>query len=92
LAKKIYVTSDNPRSENPEDIIQDILKGLKGKKNIYTIVDRRKAIKQAIENLKEDEVLLILGKGDESYQEIAGKKYPFDDRKVVKEFLSQKAL
>ncbi len=87
FAKKIYITSDNPRSEDPKEIIEDIAKPLVGKEGIYKIVDRKEAIVQAIKDLKEDEVLLILGKGDEDYIEIAGKKYPFDDREVAKEAL-----
>ncbi len=90
FAKKIYVTSDNPRSEDPEAIIADILAGLKGKENVYAIVDRREAIERAIDELEEGEILLILGKGDEETQEIAGVKHPFDDRKVVREILERK--
>lgn len=89
FAKKIYVTSDNPRNEHPEEIISQILEGLKGKKSVYPIVDRKEAIKEAITNLEDGEILLILGKGDESYQEIAGIKYPFDDREVVREILAE---
>jgi UDP-N-acetylmuramoyl-L-alanyl-D-glutamate--2,6-diaminopimelate ligase len=91
FAKKIYVTSDNPRSEDPEAIIADILEGLRGKEGVQAIVDRREAITRAIEELEEDEILLILGKGDENTQEIAGVKYPFDDREVVREILASKA-
>ncbi len=87
FAKKIYVTSDNPRDEVPEMIIQDILMGLKGKENVQTIVDRKEAIKRAILELENAEILLILGKGDEPYQEINGVKYPFDDREIVREIL-----
>ncbi len=90
FAKKIYVTSDNPRSEDPEAIIDEILVGLKGKENVQAIVDRREAIERAIEELEEGEILLILGKGDEDYQEIAGVKHPFDDRAVVREILTTK--
>jgi len=86
-ANKIYVTSDNPRDEEPEDIIEDILLGLRGKENVTATPHRKLAIQTALENLEEEEVLLILGKGDESYQEYKGKKYPFDDRKVVRELL-----
>jgi len=88
FAKKIYVTSDNPRDEVPEMILEDILVGLKGKENVVATPDRRLAIKMAIDDLEDDEVLLILGKGDENYQEIKGVKYPFDDREVVRELLA----
>lgn len=87
FAKKIYVTSDNPRDEVPEMILEDILMGLHGKEYVVATPDRRLAIKMALEELEKDAVLLILGKGDEDYQEIKGVKHPFDDRKVVREIL-----
>ena len=86
-ANKIYVTSDNPRDEVPEMILEDILKGLVGKENVTACPDRKLAIKLALDALEPNEVLLILGKGDEEYQEIKGVKHPFDDRKVVRELL-----
>jgi len=89
FAKKIYVTSDNPRDEVPEQILEDILVGLRGKENVVATPDRKLAIKMALEDIKDDEVLLILGKGDETYQEIKGVKYPFDDREVVRELLDR---
>ena len=90
FAKKIYVTSDNPRSEVPEMILEDILKGLYGKDCVTATPDRKLAIKMAIDDLEKDEALLILGKGDEDYQEIKGVKYHFDDREVVREILNSK--
>ena len=89
-ANKVYVTSDNPRDEMPEQILEEILIGLRGKENVTACPDRRLAIKMALDALKENEVLLILGKGDEEYQEIKGIRYPFDDRKVVRELLEIK--
>ena len=86
-ANKIYVTSDNPRDEVPEQILEEILVGLRGKENVTACPDRRLAIKMALDALQENEVLLILGKGDEDYQEIKGVKHPFDDREVVRELL-----
>ena len=86
-ANKIYVTSDNPRDEVPEMILEDILLGLHGKDGVTATPDRKLAIKMALESLEENEVLLILGKGDEDYQEIKGVKHPFDDREVVRELL-----
>ncbi len=88
LAKKIYITSDNPRTENPEQIVQDILEGIKDRSNVSIELDRKKAIKLALDEQKEDEVVVILGKGDEDYQIIYDKKLPFDDREVVRELLS----
>ncbi len=87
FAKKVFVTSDNPRSEVPEMILEDILAGLHGKEHVTATPDRRLAIQMALESLGENEILLILGKGDETYQEIDGTKYPFDDREVVRELL-----
>jgi len=87
FAQKIYVTSDNPRDEVPEAILEEILVGLRGKENVTATPDRRLAIKMALENLEKDEVLLILGKGDEDYQEIKGVKHHFDDREIVRELL-----
>ena len=87
-ANKIYVTSDNPRDEVPEYILEDILVGLHGKEGVTATPDRKLAIKMALDALEPDEVLLILGKGDEDYQEIKGVKYPFDDREVVRELLN----
>ncbi len=88
-ANKIYVTSDNPRDEVPEMILEEILLGLHGKENVTATPDRKLAIKMALEALEKDEVLLILGKGDEDYQEIKGVKHHFDDREVVRELLAK---
>ncbi len=90
-ANKIYVTSDNPRDEVPEMILEDILLGLHGKDHVTATPDRRLAIKMALDALEDNEVLLILGKGDEDYQEIKGVKHPFDDREVVRELLKERA-
>jgi len=89
FAKKIYVTSDNPRSEVPEMILEEILVGLRGKEHVTATPDRRLAIEMALKDLEEGEVLLILGKGDETYQEIKGVKHPFDDREIVREIISR---
>ena len=90
-AQKIYITSDNPRSEDPDSIIEEIFLGipkeLKEKRTIYLERDRKNAITRAIQELNDEEVLLILGKGDETYQIIGNQTLPFDD---VKE--AQKAL
>ncbi len=90
FAKKLYVTSDNPRSEDPDKIIEDILKGIDKESDVYVDVNRRNAIAKAIEEQKGDEIVLILGKGDESFQIIYDKKLPFDDREVARELLASK--
>jgi UDP-N-acetylmuramoyl-L-alanyl-D-glutamate--2,6-diaminopimelate ligase len=87
-AKKIYLTSDNPRDEDPMEIIKDIAEGFSETENVLAVPNRKKAIKVALKELQNDEILVILGKGDEEYQEIKGKKFPFDDRKIVREFLT----
>lgn len=91
FAKKIYVTSDNPRDEVPEMILEDILTGLVGKNHVVATPDRKLAIKMAIDELEKGDALLILGKGDEDYQEIKGVKHHFDDREVVRELLGHGA-
>lgn len=88
-AKKIIVTSDNPRSENPERIIEEIVSGMHQSEALHVEVDRAQAIKKALKMQGENDVVMILGKGDETYQEIGGVKYPFDDRVVVREFLAK---
>jgi UDP-N-acetylmuramoyl-L-alanyl-D-glutamate--2,6-diaminopimelate ligase len=88
FANKLYVTSDNPRDEKPEDIITQILSGIKDQSHTRAMVDRTFAISEAIKELGENDVLMILGKGDEPYQEIAGVKHPYDDREVVRTLLA----
>ena len=88
-AKKIIVTSDNPRSEEPQSIIDEILSGMQRKESLHVKVDRYEAIEQALLMQESNDVVLILGKGDETYQEIAGVKHPFDDRVVVREILAR---
>ncbi|RDU68959.1 UDP-N-acetylmuramoyl-L-alanyl-D-glutamate--2,6-diaminopimelate ligase [Helicobacter cholecystus] len=83
-AQKIYITSDNPRSENPQDIIVDILSGMRQDHSIRSINPiREQAIEQAIREQERDEILFILGKGDETYQIIGHQKIHFDDREVI---------
>ncbi|KAA6495395.1 UDP-N-acetylmuramoyl-L-alanyl-D-glutamate--2,6-diaminopimelate ligase [Helicobacter pylori] len=85
-AHQIILTSDNPRSENEEDIIKDILKGINNSSKVVIEKDRKKAILNALENLKDDEVLLILGKGDENTQIFKDKTIFFSDQEVVKSY------
>lgn len=87
-ADMIIVTSDNPRSENPEKIIQAILSGIPQEKRerVFLEPDRRKAIEIALSEASKSDVVIIAGKGHETTQEISGVKYPFDDREVVRKF------
>ncbi len=88
IAGYTIITSDNPRSENPEEICKEIEEGIKNTKGKYrVIVDRRKAIEHAIRKAEKGDLILIAGKGHETYQEINGEKIPFDDRVVVQESL-----
>jgi len=87
LAKKVFVTSDNPRNEDPEAIVADILSGIQEPDMVTVELNRKKAIEMALEVQEEGEVVVILGKGDEAYQIIYDKKFPFDDRAVVRELL-----
>jgi len=89
FAKKVYVTSDNPRSEEPVEIIQDILSGIKDQTHTRALVDRAFAIQEALKELDKDEVLMILGKGDEDTMEIKGEKIHFDDREIVRALLAK---
>jgi len=90
LGKKIYITSDNPRNEDPQLIVNDILEGIEDKTNVVIELNRKKAIEMALDAQEDDEVVVILGKGDESYQIIYDKKFPFDDREIVRELLNIK--
>jgi len=87
LAKKIYVTSDNPRHEDPDVIIEAILEGIDDKEDVYINTNRQSAIEEALKDQQEDEVVIILGKGDETYQIIYDEKLPFDDREIVRNYL-----
>jgi len=88
LAKKVFITSDNPRHENPEMIIKDILSGIEDQSNVVIELNRKKAIEMALDSQEDDEVVVILGKGDESHQIIYDEKLPFDDREIVRELLN----
>ena len=84
---RVIITSDNPRFEDPQDIINDMLAGLDQKqmKKVVSIVDRKEAIKTAVMLAEKGDVILIAGKGHEDYQEVKGVKHHFDDREVVRE-------
>ncbi len=89
LADFVIITTDNPRSEDPKKIARDILKGIK-KKNHETIMDREKGIEKAVSYLKEDDTLILAGKGHEDYQIIKDKKFHFSDKETVEEILAKK--
>ena len=89
-ADRVVVTSDNPRSEDPESIMAAIMEGVRRVRpeadGVVALSDRREAIGFALENAAAGDVVLVCGKGHETTQEIAGVKYPFDDREVVREW------
>jgi UDP-N-acetylmuramoyl-L-alanyl-D-glutamate--2,6-diaminopimelate ligase len=91
LSTKVIFTSDNPRSEVPEEIIVEMESGVKPQnfKKTISIVDRKQAIKTACQLAQPKDIILIAGKGHETYQEINGKRTDFNDYKIVEEFLKQ---
>ncbi len=89
FSDRVIVTSDNPRSEDPDTIIQDILRGIEHKQNVYVESDRRAAIALAIKEAGEKDIVLIAGKGHETYQIIGSKIFDFDDRVVADEEMAK---
>lgn len=87
---RVIITSDNPRFEEPQDIINDMLEGLNAddKKKTISIVDRKEAIRTACMLAEKGDVILIAGKGHENYQEIKGVKHHFDDKEILKEIFT----
>ena len=87
---KVIITSDNPRFEEPQDIINDMLAGLSSEqmKKVISIVDRKEAIRTASMMAQPDDVILIAGKGHENYQDVKGVKHHFDDKEVVTEIFN----
>jgi UDP-N-acetylmuramoyl-L-alanyl-D-glutamate--2,6-diaminopimelate ligase len=90
LADIVIITSDNPRSENPEDIIKQIKEGINKNANAIDILDREEAIKKAIFMAEKGDIVLIAGKGHENYQIIGNKKFPFDDTEVAKKYIKKR--
>lgn len=89
LAKRIVVTSDNPRSEDPDRIIADILGGMEHPEKVTVEPNRRAAIERALRERQGAEAVVVLGKGDETEQIIYDQRFPFDDRIVVREILAE---
>ena len=91
MSDKTIITSDNPRTEKPEDIIADMEQGVEPQnfKKTMSITDRKQAIQAACQMAQPNDIILIAGKGHETYQEIQGVRYDFDDMKIVKELLIQ---
>ncbi|EAI4078180.1 UDP-N-acetylmuramoyl-L-alanyl-D-glutamate--2,6-diaminopimelate ligase [Campylobacter coli] len=87
FAKIAIITSDNPRSEEPKDIMNEILSGFQNPDKALMIKDRKEAINKALKLKEKDDLVVILGKGDENTQEIKGIKHPFSDKAIVNEIL-----
>lgn len=90
MSDRVIFTSDNPRDEEPQDIIDQMYKGVpvEHMKKVLTIVDRREAVKTAVMMCNPGDVILVAGKGHETYQEIKGVKHPFDDHVIIHEFFN----
>ena len=88
---RVIITSDNPRFEDPQAIINDMLAGLDKQqmKKVISIVDRREAIRTACMMAEKGDVVLIAGKGHEDYQDVQGVKHHFDDHEVVREMFNE---
>jgi UDP-N-acetylmuramoyl-L-alanyl-D-glutamate--2,6-diaminopimelate ligase len=84
-SSKVILTSDNPRNEKPEDILKDMKAGIEDFTSVAVIVDRKDAIKMAYMLANPNDIILIAGKGHETYQEIDGVKHHFDDKEVIGE-------
>lgn len=93
LSDKVILTSDNPRDEDPEEIIREMEAGVEGQhyKKLLKITDRREAIRTAAMLAQKGDVILIAGKGHETFQEIRGVKHPFDDKQIIKDIFKQQA-
>jgi UDP-N-acetylmuramoyl-L-alanyl-D-glutamate--2,6-diaminopimelate ligase len=89
FADSIYLTSDNPRNEKPELIMQDIADGISSKELITFEPDRKLAIQNAIKSASDVDIVLVAGKGHENYQEVSGMKKPFRDQKIIADYLRQ---
>ena len=90
IADFTIITSDNPRTEDPEKIVKQIEEGMKKTNGKYkVIVDRVEAIKEAIKMATKRDIVILAGKGHEPYQEINGEKYPFDERIIVRDIIDE---
>ena len=90
IADFAVVTSDNPRTEDPDAIISEILEGMKGTDTPYAVVtDRVEAIHYAMDHAQKDDVIVLCGKGHETYQEVNHEKHHMDEREIVADYLAR---
>jgi UDP-N-acetylmuramoyl-L-alanyl-D-glutamate--2,6-diaminopimelate ligase len=91
MSDQLILTSDNPRTEDPEKILEDMVQGLDKNqlKKVLVISNRREAIKTAVNLAGGEDIILLAGKGHENYQEINGVKHPFDDKEILFELLNR---
>jgi UDP-N-acetylmuramoyl-L-alanyl-D-glutamate--2,6-diaminopimelate ligase len=89
MAQLAIVTSDNPRNEDPDSIISQVLSGIEDRSNVSTIADRRSAIEAALANARSGDVVVVAGKGHEKGQEVGGRVLPFDDVEVARSALAR---
>ena len=91
FSDQLFITSDNPRSEEPQKIVNDILMGIEIKEKITIDIDRFEAINESIKFAKKEDIVLIAGKGHEDYQILNDKVIDFDDRKIAQKLLQEKS-
>jgi len=91
-AQHIVLTSDNPRSEDPESILRDMYAGLKAPQSARKVVDRAQAIAEAVQHARPSDLILIAGKGHETYQEINGVKHPFSDQSLAQQAINNRSM
>src|SRR5690606_39433228 len=91
LSDKVIITSDNPRTEDPMQIIKDMEAGVdaKDRKHVFTIADRKEAIRAACHLAQEGDIILIVGKGHEKYQEVNGVRQHFDDKEILEQTFNE---
>jgi UDP-N-acetylmuramoyl-L-alanyl-D-glutamate--2,6-diaminopimelate ligase len=88
-ADRVFVTSDNPRTEDPDAIIRDIVEGIPAGTDYRVVADRASAIRLALVEARSGDTVVLAGKGHETYQEIQGVKHPFDDREVAERIMKE---
>ena len=86
----VVLTSDNPRTEAPDQIIKDVLEGMQATDDLFVVEDRREGIYKALSMAGDDDVVLVAGKGHEDYQIIGKTKFHFDDKEVVQAFFNER--